>query len=86
MSAAGPARAPIQQSETTREPMSEITSKLDVSMVEIVVRMLPFMAFVAVTFFTIANHTLTIPEHAMLFLLQLVLGIGSIATWVRRSH
>ncbi len=85
MSAAGPARAPIQQSETTREPMSEITSKPDVSTVEIVVRMLPFMAFVAVMFFTIGTH-LSLSGHVAVFALQIALGVASIATWVRRPH
>ncbi len=85
MSAAGPARAPIQQPETTREPMSEITSKPDVSTAEIVVRMLPFMAFVAVMFFTIGTH-LSLSGHVAVFALQIALGVASIATWVRRPH
>ena len=82
---ATPTRAPISQSEVTREPMSEIGSEATVTTLEIVIRMLPFMALVAVMFLTIGLH-LSLSGHVAVFVLQIALGVASIACWVRRSH
>jgi hypothetical protein len=82
---ASPTRAPIGQSKVTREPMSEIRSEAPVTTPEIVIRMLPFMALVAVMFLTIGTH-LSLSGHVAVFALQIALGVASIATWVRRPH
>lgn len=83
MAKAGTARVPIRGPRLLDKLMVKPTD--DVSVLETVIRAMPFLAFVALMFFTLPSRNLSSFEHGGLLILQLALGGASIAAWIRRS-